>query len=177
MTATLESLIRFKKGDRVQFVSSKDGQTVVGTVKSMSKVGLAKVLQDGGQYEWKVGAAKLQPGPALPKDEPSPMDAWSVTGYRCIGGDETPMYSAKVRLDGKAVAEASNGGCGGPDNLYFCDKATSDRFYADVKAWWVQMGGAVGEHGEVEALWVDWYVNGRPAGVTAKAYVADYNSL
>jgi hypothetical protein len=173
---TFNAMWTFKKGSRVQFVNKDEG-LVVGTVKSINKFGLAKIVQDGGKYEWKVGAAKLKDGPPLPKDDPSPMDKWSVTDYKCIGGDETPMYAAKVRLNGKVVGESSNGGTGGSDNFYFSDRGVSDQFYADVKAWWVQMGGKVNEYSEVEGLWVDWYANHKPVGITAKAYVADYNSL
>ena len=63
----------FKKGDRVQFFN-KDDSVVVGTVKSINKYGLAKVTQDGGVYEWKIGAAKLQDGPELPMNETESVD-------------------------------------------------------------------------------------------------------
>jgi len=172
---SVQEMIKFKKGDRVQF-TNKDEGVVIGTVKSINKLGLAKVVQDGGKYEWKIGAAKLQPGPALPKDEESLMDAWSVTGYKCIGGDETPMYTAKIRRDDRVVGRCSNGGSGGPDEFHFDDVTTRIVFYADVKAWWKQMGGK-GDTSEVEALWVDWFVNHKPVGITAKAYVDDYNQM
>ena len=179
MTATTEltinALLKFKKGDRVQF-ESKDKGLVVGTVKSVNKLGLAKVVQDGGKYEWKIGAAKLQPGPALPKDEPSPMDKWSVWSYKCIGGDETPNYSARIKLDGRFVGESWNGGTGGPDEFIFATDGYRNLFDNDIKAWWKQMGGDDDTH-EVNALWVDWYVNYKNIGITAKAYVDDYKNL
>jgi len=40
--------------------------------------------------------------------------------------EETPSYSAKVYLDGKYLADVSNHGHGGPDNVYFSDDYLRD---------------------------------------------------
>jgi hypothetical protein len=164
-----------KKGDRVEWTNVKENKVEVGTVSGV-RMGRVTVVLDGGEFKVSGPARIFRPSSVpLPVDPPSPMDKWAVKSYKCIGGDETPMFTCKITLDGKVVGHASNRGCGGEDEIHFNEKSLWDVFERDTQVWWKQFGGrdtfAVGD------LWIDWVATRKRVGETAAAYIADYNGL
>lgn len=165
-----------KKGDRVEF-TTREGTLVTGYIKSVSKTGTVKMVEEGGDTEWKVGVRLLRPATKLIEtDEPSVMDKWGIKGFKEVHGhDDSLPFEARITLNGKVVGEASNDGWGGSNMYHFTDHATRERFTADAKAWFAQLGGT--DTFEVEGLWVEWATIKKPYGVTAKAYIADFNTV
>ena len=103
------------------------------------------------------------------------MDEWSVSAYKEMGGEETPMFTATIMRNGKAVGRASNSGHGGANS--YCGKNSYgiDGFCEAAQKWAEQFGY---KHAfEADSLWIDWYVKHRPYGVTARAYLAELNNM
>lgn len=162
----------FKKGDRVHI--SHKGQNIHGTVVKGGK--RLKVVEDGGKNQWMVDAAICKPSlvPA-PKDAPSALDKWGVSGYRTAGGEETVRFEAYITLNGKRVLHASNdgrGGCNNYQNLtgHLYQGGEYAKLEADVKDAMRQFGRKW--EFEVVDLWVGWYTDGR-AYQTFSDYMAE----
>lgn len=169
----------FKKGDRVMWKGKdEDGKAELkhGTVTR----GGVKVhaTMDGGEYEVKGGRSAFQfSDKPMPKDAPSPMDDYAVTGYKSMPeiSDETLAFVATITFKGKPVLFAKNGGCGGDteirptgENGY---KEAYKEFFDAAKAWAKQFGQT--NAFEAYSDWIEWYVNKRPFAVTAKQYNED----
>lgn len=159
----------FKKGDRVEFLFK--GETTYGVVLRGGKK--LKVVIDGG--------INIVEGPAglfyysnkeLPKDPPNPMDNWSVKKYKAIEGNDSYCFSAIICYEDKPVLEVHNSGRGGP-NIYrtLCEAKYMGDFEKVTKLWAKQFNSKYDF--ELDDLWVDWYVNHRPYGVTAEMYFKD----
>lgn len=158
-------------GDRVETVHDK--KTVYGVVRAV-RGNTATMVADGGQTELKgpVGIFKPSSHP-LAKDKPNLMDKYGVVKYKALKVvDEPGGYNAEITLDGKKVLQAFNQGTGGPDNFITftgVERKVIDQFYKDAEAWCQLFGYK--EPGEAAGLWVEWYVNYRPYGVTGEAYI------
>jgi hypothetical protein len=145
-----------KKWDRVEFTNGKKG-VVTGTVlKGGAKK--ARVVADGGKSEYDVPVQALRPTTvAAPKDEPSSLDRWGLSGYKEAGGEDTVCFDAYVTFDGKRVLHARNSGTGG-SNIYQPLEAGGrrhiDQLDADAKAFVAANGGGV-EY-EVIDCWLGW---------------------
>lgn len=165
---------KFKKGDRVEF-TTREGVLVTGYIKSVTKTGIVKLAQEGGEFMWKVGIRVLRDAstPAA-VDEPSVMDKWGLKGYRKTSGhDDSQPFVAKITLNGKVVGEAYNDGWGGANLYYFDSHGIRQMFTDDAKAWWLQMSGSTDSF-EIEGLWIDWCANERPVGITARKYAEGF---
>lgn len=165
----------FKKGTRVSHTDKRTGETVYGTVKSVQRKAPFKVvvILDGGEYQVSgpFFVFKETDVPA-PKDEPSVMDRWGVTGYHSCGGDETECFEAGITLNGKRVGRARNDGNGGCNSYMGTDSYCIPGFETDAVAWARQFGWE--KPFEAADMWIDWYVKFRPYGVTAKKYIEDF---
>jgi len=145
----------FKKWDRVEFKSTKG--VVVGTVyKGGSKK--VRVVADGMKAEYEVPVQMLKPTTVPPpKDAPSALDKWGLSGYKEAGGEETVCFDCCITLKGKKVLHARNSGTGGC-NVYHAVKAgdrdSFNQLEADVKAFIEANGGGVTF--EVVDCWLGW---------------------
>lgn len=59
---------------------------------------------------------------------------WSVTGYQGHPTHNGVSWVAQLRFDGKVVAQLEDSGMGSAVAVFFTDKETSARFWADVNA-------------------------------------------
>jgi hypothetical protein len=163
--------IKFKRGDRVQW--DGEGVTKHGTVtKGGSKV--VVVVLDGGKLEVRGHPACFSPSSVpAPKDDSNPMDAWDIKNYRCLGGDETPMFTCNIAYNGKTVGTAQNSGMGGRNEYQFTNGVVHDQFLADATKWHHQFTGDNGY--EPEDMWVSWKATG--IGKTAKEWLTEVLDL
>lgn len=171
----------FRKGDRVCWRGKDDDGNVelkYGTVTRGGKRIVATM--DGGEYEVNGSPNQFRHSDKpLPKDPPSPMDDYSVSGYKTFPemSDETVAFRACVSLNGKPILTAKNDGHGGDTEIWPIGgfdagrnyNEVTQKFLDDAKAWAIQFG----QTSPFESFdeWIDWYVNHRPYGVTA----ADFN--
>lgn len=159
----------FKKGDRVEFV--QDGETRYGVIFRGGKK--PTVYLDGGEKSVSGGAGAFNySNQPLPTDEPSVMDKWTIKSYKDHGnGEETPSFTAEIKLNDEWVLTARNHGTGGPNN-YYGDRALTDQLVADAKAWGTQFGYPYDF--EVEDTWVEWAARKKIYGVLAVNYFKNY---
>jgi len=169
-----------KKNDRVEW-SDEDGSVKTGTVSVVravpGRLDIVKVfvIVDGGKFKVSGSSMLFRPSSvALPVDQPSAMDKWGVKSYRCIGVDDTPIFTCKITLNGKNVGSAKNGGYGGPNEHWFDTVQIRDSFFSDLKLWWEQFGGR--SVYSVDDLWLDWFVNHKKFGQTAQEYISEFNN-
>jgi len=155
----------FKKGDRVECTFK--GETVYGVVYSGGEKNI-KVMLDGGEFMLKGNPILYKSSnKELPKDPPNVIDKWSIKGYKSFDTDDGYSFHCDICLNNKKVIEVMNHGNGGP-NIYHANIIILEQFYSDAKEWSKQFGCPYDfEHGDT---WVDWYVQKRPYGVTAKTY-------
>ena len=167
-----------RKGDRVEWTNkTKDGsfETKYGVVTKGGSFS-ATVIYDGGEYQVKgpVSLFRLSSHP-LPTDAPSVMDKWGVKRYKEIPGHgDSATFHAYITLKGKKVLEAMNDGWGGP-NSYHGGRAIENQLEEDAKEWGKQFGCT--HLNEMTSLWIDWYVNRRPFGVTAAQEMAEFEQI
>jgi len=165
----------FKKGDRVE--CDYKGETVYGIVSRGGDKSVSIVL-DGGEEQLKGGAGLFRySDKSLPTDAPNLMDKWSIKKYQEIEGHgDSPTFSATICLNGKPVIRAGNNGWGGPNEYHTLngvDREVEKQFYADVKSWMALFGDE--STYDIGDMWIDWYQNNRPYGVTAEKYIGDFN--
>ena len=104
-----------------------------------------------------------------------PMAAYGVTGYRHIPGlEDTGVFYAWITRDGKPIIEALNNGLGGA-NIYRGDRAALDALHQAAKLWFAHYRYPVVQ--EAEDLWLEWHIEERPSGVTAREYVANIRGM
>ena len=171
------------KNDKVTYVDSK---TKLVTNAVVVKVSTKRVeVVPVGKPELRISGPAQCFMPAnfeLPYPEPSQtsMDGYEVRNYKEYPrlSQETIAYNADIFLNGVKVACADNRGNGGCD----CFTPANGFTQADVanlqkraKAWWQECGGNVNAF-ETTDKWLDWYVNQKPCGITAKAYVQKYET-
>jgi len=160
----------YKKGDRVMF-NTPDGVKVGTVVRGGSKK--VSVLADGCLDMEYSGPSVLfkHATSSLPKDDPSPMDHYSIIGYKEIHGHgDTRTFEAKICLDGTPIIHVSNDGWGGSDFFQPLSVSKSwatqiNAFLEASKSWAAQFGYP--DMLEPESMWVEWYQHERPYGVLA----------
>jgi hypothetical protein len=166
------------KNDRVE--TDHDGETPVGTIKSISKAtGRATVILDGGERSISGHISLFRPsGVPVAPDVPSPMDRWDVQKYveHDRASEETTCFHAVITLDGKPVIQASNDGRGGCNRYYPLPKAPANvvRIFESAAAAWFD--GLGGKASEPDGLWIDWKARRRPYNVTARAFAEEFNA-
>lgn len=168
----------WKKGDRVMFKSGDSG-TIHGTVE---KGGSARihVVEDGGEYAWTVHARALKVSDKeLPKDDfESPMKDYEVKGYRVskIATYDGYPWEAKIYKNGKHVIDVNDPATGGPVNFWPKSSQKSDvvKEAQDKAKQWFMLCGCPEEGlppcDGLLGMWVTWYAEHRPRGVTGKQY-------
>lgn len=166
-----------KKNDRVEWVNQK-GEKGYGVVTKGGKNRIT-VRKDGGQYEVKGPAHvfHLSAHPLPNANEVNIMKDYTVTGYKeTYGHDDSQPFMAMVRYKGKAILEASNDGWGGPNNYYphnLKDNKAGEVFAQKAKEWFLSITGA-DRVIEAEDMWLEWEVQQRPFGVSAREYLSDF---
>lgn len=164
-----------KKGTHVQYRDQDglhQGIVVKGTTKPNGRV---TVILIGGKMKAAGPASAFKPCTIdIPKDEPSPMDDYLVTGYKEFPqmSQETIAFVARVKYKGKVILEARNDGCGGC-TYFYGNGGAEEQFQEDIRQWARQFGGE--DMTEKDDFWLQWWVNERPYGVTAKAAIQHYN--
>jgi len=115
----------------------------------------------------------------IPEDpSPDPMAGYEVRKHRIIPKlcDDTIAYHAEVWKDGKRILDASNNGSGGPDSFYPTQKgktyAVVKQFEDNADAWARECG--LKNPFESGGMWIDWYINHRPYGETARDYMQEF---
>jgi len=166
-----------KKG---QFVKFKDEKGVEQT-GYVEKGGVTPtVIFNNGRLQIKAPSRIFSvTEPVFEKDEPSSMDNWSIVGYKEFKSlsDETVAYTAFIAYKGKKVLTAENTGKGGCDRIG-CVKYSEESlklekiFYEDLKLWEKQF--STENHFEIDSLWIDWSVNDKKQGITAKRYFKNF---
>lgn len=168
------SAIAWKKGMRVEFDSSKDG-VVHGTIDRVSAPYL-HVIADGAILKYRVPLAAARPStrPAS-KDDPSPMDDWSVVGYKEFPSmsEETTAFEGRIAYRGEPVLHVKNTGTGGC-NFYHGDRGIRERLLTDARAWCEQFGYV--DPFEPEDTWVIWAATGKPYGQLARDFLKSFAS-
>lgn len=163
---------RFIVGDRAQCHDRKKGVTHVGTVTALRSDRLTLSL-DGGIERISGHVSLFEPAPALaPMSSGNPeMDRYAVTGYKEYPkmSEETTAYTATITLDGVVVCGAKNDGQGGCD--HFTQLPGSPYSVEDLQLACARWAGEHCVDGETIDLWVDWFVNQRPARVSAVDYL------
>jgi hypothetical protein len=100
------------------------------------------------------------------------MDKWGVTSYRkCSGHDDSQPFTAKITLDGKVVGSASDDGWGG-GGMIDLPSDILKKLEEDVVVWNKTFGGKDFSPSSLIDIWIDWFVNEKTHGVTAKEYLA-----
>lgn len=158
-----------KKGARVEWTDR--GTMHYGTVvKGGARVA---VVEDGDlKHEVRGPATAFNPSTkALPQDDPSSMDRYTVKNYRELRGEETRCFECEIHGP-NGIIFARNSGTGG-SNTYF-PKAPGRavrQLYDDAKAWATQFGYA--DMSEPDDWWLEWYQHQRPFGVLAKVSIGE----
>lgn len=159
----------FAVGARVEI--DEDSRVLVGSVIK-EKTPFITVAFDGGAFEpVELLKSEVRKNASVaPKDDPSPMDKWSIRAYVADRrrSEETEAFSADILLDGKKVLVASNGGTGGC-NLYRGDGAIEQRLEMDARAWARQFGCELKY--EAADIWVTWAGTLKPKGQLAKDFL------
>jgi hypothetical protein len=178
--AKIVQAVTFSKGDRVE--ADIKGGVQLGTVEKVSGAKVTVVL-DGGRASISGPPGAFRPSNVVQEqDPPSPMDRWTVQGYKRVAGhDDSTPFQATVCLDGVPMLHASNDGWGGC-NRYVAMPGSLEklggthpavRLENDAYAFWTAAG--LKEAREAADLWVTWKVEMRPWNVTAKGYADDFN--
>jgi hypothetical protein len=157
----------------------QDGVVKYGVVKKGgTKV---QVVLDGGEVSMSGPArAFITSVEPLAVDGEDEMSKYTVVKYKALRGEETPRFECEISLHGgqslgSGPIFASNDGNGGCNTYRIADRRMQqvlDAFHADAKAWAARYGDP--DMIEAADLWLDWYVNMRPYGVTAKVHVAKH---
>jgi hypothetical protein len=163
-----------KKGDRVE--CSHNGKPLYGAILKING-GIATMVLDGGKQSVSgaVGNFKRSAHP-LPDDPvASPADRWTISGFHPSNGrDDCVAFEATLCRDGEPVLRAYNSGIQDRDQLSpLGDHSRMDvvEFSAAVKAWLAANGMA--QLANPVHLWISWYVEKRPFGVPAGAFLRD----
>ena len=164
----------FKKSDRVMWQSKNEVGILVtkfGVVEK-SDMAFAKVVIDGGKYEYKVATRLLSHSQVpLPTDTiKTPMDAYEVRKYKAFPITHEPNhFQAEVWKDGVKILIASNSGEGGSNDYRTISGGRNggdlDQFFDDAKAWAAAMDCP--SLMEPEGSWVEWAAVGKKYGETA----------
>ena len=166
-----------KKGDRVEY--TQKGETKYGVVLKGGAKKITVVL-DGGQLQVSghPDCFKLSDKPLAVDTVKTPMDKYSVVGYREVRGhDDSQAFEAFIAKDGKKILSAFDSGHGGGVEYHRVNGSEDEeQFYSDVKAWARQFFPEDNGYGSADC-WIEWYVNQRPYGVTAQAYWDDYKAM
>lgn len=165
----------WKKGMRVEFETKREG-TVHATVDRVSAP-FMHATGDGGQYQYKIPFDIARPSTKpLPKDEPSPMDDWSVVNYKAhpTMSEETICFEGQIAYKGVVVLQAKNTGKGGC-NFYYGDRKFQDRLAADAKDWCERFGYA--NPYEADDTWLTWAATGKKYGQLASDYLKVYAEI
>lgn len=164
--------MKHKKGDRVEF-DMKGNKLGYGVVKKGGENKITVVL-DGGEHQVSGHANLFQPSaqPLLKDTEPSPMDKYSVSGYKGFESHDGGGFNAFITKNGKKILAAHDGGHGGEIDYHGIGSYSAGKdgveFEKDVNAW-AKKFGATGIGGN-DGCWIEWYVGHRPYGVTSKKY-------
>jgi len=163
----------YKKGDRVKITTDKEG-TRYGIVDSPGKGYVGKITLDGGELylsDIPLGLVKKSDEP-LPADDPDLMADWSIKKYQEYPrmSEETIAYNAHIHFQGRLALYAKNDGQGGPDHFdaKFGGRKTQDLFTAACQEWAAAYSSE--KQFEIEAVWVRYYQEHKPYGVTSKAF-------
>jgi hypothetical protein len=179
-TAKVAAAVTFAKGDRVE--ADLKGGMKLGTVDKVSGTKVTVVL-DGGKSAVSGPPGAFRPSQvAQEQDFPSPMDRWTIQGYKKVRGhDDSTPFQAVVCFDGIPVLHASNDGWGGC-NRYDAVRGAASKMggldpsvllETDAAAFWTAAG--LPNTREAADLWVTWKVDSRPWNVTARAFAEDFN--
>lgn len=174
-----------KKGDRVQFemrIQDDSIRTCYGVVKKGGSKKATVILDGGGSYvEIMVTFLKLSDQP-LPQDTPNLMDKYSIKGYKFGGVSlDGEMYTCVVCKDGVAFANAIQGGYGGPNEYHPLDytnkkmKEDFEQFDKDARKWCELFGYT--DPIDPTDLWVSWYIQDRPYGMTGEQFLQQFVDL
>lgn len=166
-----------KKGDRVEY--TQKGEPKYGVVLRGGAKKIAVVL-DGGQLQVSghPDCFKLSDKPLVVDTVKTPMDKYSVVGYREIRGhDDSQAFEAFIAKDGKKILSAFDSGHGGEvEYQKLWGGNVEEQFHEDAKAWARQFNPDDTGYGAADC-WISWYVYQRPFGVTAQAYWDDYKEM
>lgn len=166
---------RFAVGDRVQCFDKRKNVTHVGTV-TMARTDRIRARLDGSADVITGHISLFEPSavPAapLPTSGNDALDRYAVTDYKAYPkmSEETTAYTATITLEGVVVCGARNDGQGGCD--LFTQLPGSPATVEDFQLACARWATAHGVEGETMDLWVEWFVNERPAGVSAAHFLA-----
>jgi len=167
-----------RKGQQVTF--KQGGETKKGVVERGGKTKATVVLFGNPEKAVRGSIFCFTPTEFDLVEDPSPdpMAGYEIRNHRIVPKmcDDTIAYHAEVWKDGEKIIEASNNGGGGPDNFWPCQKGSTfavvKAFQDDADAWARECGR--NKPFESGGMWVEWYVNQRPYGVTARAYMQEF---
>ncbi len=162
----------FKKGDRVKWMS--DSGEKHGTVLKGGKNITA--VQDGGEFQVRGPADIFETSDKpLPAVEPSLMDKYSITGKKGFQGNDSECFTATVRENGEKIGTVKNDGNGGCNMYYGLDCYGIHQFEKDAAEWAKQFGYEKAL--EAADLFVEWYCEHRPYGVSPRDYLKGFASI
>jgi hypothetical protein len=159
----------FKKGDRVKWMSD-DGEKHGTVLKSGKNI---SVVQDGGRHQARGPADLFDPSDKpLPALEPSLMDKYSITGMKQFLGTDGYCFSATVRENGEKIGMVHNSGSGGANDYNGLNFAGIPEFEKDSIEWSKKNGYECAR--EAADLFVEWYCEHRPYGVSPREYLKGF---
>lgn len=163
----------FVKGDRVEW-TKQDGTVYHGTVKSTRNDRVTAFLDEKPGYQTSMPHSMFRktdaPAPTVAKDDPSPMDAYSVVKYRIINiGHEGGAVKGTIAKNGIPVVQFEDGGYGGEMEFFPAKEQLPqvvDEFFAALLATHIQFGGKKENFSQSSDgdIWADWYYNKRETG-------------
>jgi len=166
---------KLNKGDRVECVLK--GQPLYGAILKGGN-GKVTMVADGGKQSLSgpVSCFKLSTHP-LPVDPiTSEADRWSVTDFQPFHGrDDCVAYEATLCCDGQPFLRVFNNGLGDGDKISpLGDKSLMDiaRFHAAGKAWGAANSAPANLYG-FSHLWIVWYIEKRPFGITSADFLKE----
>lgn len=189
----------FKKGQRVGWHT--DGKLVFSSAREgVSHVAAGVVYRRQAKHPRINGAAlivEVKEGhvltipedwaieaPALPPEEPTAMDRYSVTGYKTMRGHgdsdcfECTIRKAQSGTQGVPIARAFNSGHGGSNEYHPSNpgnytgaiaRGPIQELHKAAKAWAETLG--YGDMLEPLDFWLSWFQFERPLGITAREAV------
>jgi len=162
-----------KKGSYVKFKFRENEYT--GLIISGGKVFTVRFIFEGSLVELKGMPQQFTETDAPKMDTSSAMDAYTVSGYKEAGGDETIRFECTLLKNGKKIARVSNDGYGGCNEYCSFTSSYDDikQFHADAKQWAKDHDITLYETADT---WFDWYTIVRAEFITADAYLDDFKS-
>jgi len=160
----------FVKGDRVEW-TQPDGTIFHGTVKGTRNDRVTVLIDEKPGYQTASRHQQFRKSDkAVAKDEPCPMDAYSIVKYRVINiGHEGGAVKGTIAKNGIPVILFEDGGYGGEMEFYPIKAqlpSVLDEFFNALLATHIQFGGKKENFSQSSDadIWADWYYNKRETG-------------